>query len=95
MVDDGDEMDTNMFSSTDDGLRKNTSLPDPLTSIQSSGRKSLYPSMVSLNGRYPGGGRVNARAGDTAAVDSRRVEPTSAAPPTPNARRPNPGRCRC
>jgi hypothetical protein len=55
LVDDGEEMETNMFSSADPALplRKNTSLPLPFTSIQSSGRNSLYPSMVSLNGRKP------------------------------------------
>ena len=82
-------MDTNMFSSTEDGLRKNTSLPDPLTSIQSSGRKSLYPSMVSLNGRKPGGGRVNA---ETGCAGVRRVDVTSATP-APNARRPKTTGC--
>jgi hypothetical protein len=51
LVELGDEMDTNRFSSADAGLRKNTSLPLPFTSIQSSGRNSLYPSMVSLKGR--------------------------------------------
>ena len=83
-------MDTNMFSSTEDGLRKNTSLPDPLTSIQSSGRKSLYPSMVSLNGRKPGGGRVNAETGWAGA--SVRADVTSATP-APNARRPKTTGC--
>jgi hypothetical protein len=62
-VEDGEEIETNMFSSALAGLRKKTSLPLPLTSIQSSGRSSLYPSMVSLNGLYPGGGRSNAHAG--------------------------------
>ena len=89
LVLDGEEMDTNMFSSTEDGLRKNTSLPDPLTSIQSSGRKSLYPSMVSLNGRKPGGGRVNA---ETGWAGVRRVDVTSATP-APNARRPKTTGC--
>ena len=89
LVLDGEEMDTNMFSSTEDGLRKNTSLPDPLTSIQSSGRKSLYPSMVSLNGRKPGGGRVNA---ETGWAGVRRVDVTSATP-APNARRPRTTGC--
>ena len=89
LVLDGEEMDTNMFSSTEDGLRKNTSLPDPLTSIQSSGRKSLYPSMVSLNGRKPGGGRVNAETGWAGAA---RVDATSATP-APNARRPKTTGC--
>ena len=51
----GEEMLTNMFSSALAGLRKKTSFPLPLTSIQSSGRKSLYPSIVSLNGRVPRG----------------------------------------
>ena len=51
LVEDGEEMDTNMFSSTAAGLRKKMSLPLPFTSIQSSGRNSLYPSMVSLKGR--------------------------------------------
>ncbi|MDA9081312.1 hypothetical protein N9M16_07850 [Candidatus Dependentiae bacterium] len=89
LVLDGEEIDTNMFSSTDDGLRKNTSLPDPLTSIQSSGRKSLYPSMVSLNGRKPGGGRVNAETGWAGAA---RVDAMSATP-APNARRPRTAGC--
>lgn len=50
-MEEGEEMETKRFSSADAGLRKKMSLPLPLTSIQSSGRNSLYPSMVSLKGR--------------------------------------------